>query len=93
MRASFKKQTQPAEDELEQVRQGEKASGGTHVNLTWEQLSEVAGVNAKTLKDVYGSLPFAALDWSTSVLGTLVGLICAQTCKNSWSSIGMHSRK
>ncbi len=40
----------------EQVRQGEKASGGTHVNLTWEQLSEVAGVNAKTLKDVYEEL-------------------------------------
>ena len=35
-----------------------------------------------------GELPFAALDWDTSVLGTLVGLICAQTCRNSWSSIG-----
>ena len=40
----------------EQVRKGEKASGGTHVDLTWEQLSEVAGVNAKTLKDVYEEL-------------------------------------
>ena len=43
---------------------------------------------SETLKDVYGDLPFAKLDWSTSVLGTLVGLICAQTCRNSWSSVG-----
>jgi endonuclease III len=40
------------------------------------------------LEAVYGELPFTRLDWSTSVLGTLVGLICAQTCRNSWSSIG-----
>ena len=40
------------------------------------------------LAPVYGELPFAELEWGTSVLGTLVGLICAQTCRNSWSSIG-----
>ena len=28
------------------------------------------------------------MEWGTSIIGTLVGLICAQTCKNSWSSIG-----
>ena len=41
-----------------------------------------------SLAGVYGDLPFARLDWATSITGTLVGLICAQTCKNSWSSIG-----
>ena len=40
------------------------------------------------LEGVYGDLPFTRLDWATSILGTLVGLVCAQTCKNSWSSIG-----
>ena len=41
-----------------------------------------------SLEKVYGALPFANKEWETSVLGTLVGLICAQTCRNSWSSIG-----
>ena len=41
-----------------------------------------------SLSAVYGELPFARLDWGTSILGTLIGLVCAQTCKNSWSSIG-----
>ncbi|EOD13762.1 hypothetical protein EMIHUDRAFT_451890 [Emiliania huxleyi CCMP1516] len=40
------------------------------------------------LEKVYGSMPFARKEWGTSILGTLVGLICAQTCRNSWSSIG-----
>lgn len=40
------------------------------------------------LATVYGSIPFARKEWGTSILGTLVGLICAQTCRNSWSSIG-----
>ncbi|KAL1529164.1 hypothetical protein AB1Y20_000123 [Prymnesium parvum] len=40
------------------------------------------------MRTVYGSLPFTQNDWKTSILGTLVGLICAQTCRNSWSSIG-----
>lgn len=40
------------------------------------------------LATVYGSIPFARMEWGTSILGTLVGLICAQTCRNSWSSIG-----
>ncbi len=51
---------------------------------------KMAGFNT-ALEAVYGDLPFTRLDWSTSVLGTLVGLICAQTCKNSWSSIGYAS--
>ena len=40
------------------------------------------------MQTVYGSLPFAQKNWGTSILGTLVGLVCAQTCRNSWSSIG-----
>ena len=43
---------------------------------------------SEVLSTVYGDLPFAKLDWSTSITGTLVGLICAQNCRNSWSSIG-----
>ena len=42
---------------------------------------------SSALEDVYGELPFTRLDWPTSILGTLVGLICAQNTHNSWSSI------
>lgn len=48
---------------------------------------KMLGLNA-ALEAVYGDLPFINNDWGTSILGTLVGLICAQTCRNSWSSIG-----
>ena len=36
---------------------------------------------------LYGEMPFARQTWGTSLLGTLVGLVCAQTCRNSWSSV------
>ena len=36
---------------------------------------------------VYGELPAAFLPWETSLIGTVVGLICAQNTRNEWSSI------
>lgn len=56
--------------------------------LTANNLKDKMHGICQSLGKVYGSMPFARMQWGTSILGTLVGLICAQTCRNSWSSIG-----
>ena len=56
--------------------------------ITAENLEEKMTDFCTRCETVYGPMPFATQHWGTSLLGTLVGLVCAQTCRNSWSSIG-----
>ena len=46
----------------------------------------IAAANSR-LAPVFGSAGFAFFDWKTSVLGTLIGLICAQNTTNSFSAV------
>lgn len=62
--------------------------GDTVAPLTQQTFwSHFQGIEA-SLDQVYGNFPFISLGWKTSILGTLVGLICAQNTRNSWSSVG-----
>jgi hypothetical protein len=47
---------------------------------------EIKAMSTK-LTTVYGPTPAAFLPWDTSLIGTVIGLICAQNTKNEWSSI------
>ena len=70
------------------LRERYEACAASFPSICAENVEEKMKSFSKALSAIYGELPFAQLDWKTSIMGTLVGLICAQTCKNSWSSIG-----
>ena len=65
-----------------------EANAAAFEPLTASNIREKMVNFSESLEAIYGELPFLQNDWGTSILGTLVGLVCAQTCKNSWSSVG-----
>ena len=65
-----------------------KFYGGTVASLNQSNFSSHFGELTERLDVLYGTFPFINLGWKTSILGTLVGLICAQNTRNSWSSVG-----
>ena len=48
---------------------------------------ERLGDLSQRLQQVYGPLPFAKMAWETTILGNVVGVMCSQATRNSWSSI------
>ena len=65
-----------------------KFYGGTVASLNQSNFSSHFNELTERLDVLYGTFPFINLGWKTSILGTLVGLICAQNTRNSWSSVG-----
>ena len=57
------------------------AAAAAFVPLASDNAEEKMTAFNAALAPVYGDLPFAQLEWGTSILGTLVGLICAQTVR------------
>ena len=55
--------------------------------ISAENLAPQMQLFVQKCEGLYGEMPFARQTWGTSLLGTLVGLVCAQTCRNSWSSV------
>jgi endonuclease III len=59
----------------------------TNPNQTTTKLYQQIATAKARLAPVFGTGGFAMFPWQTSVLGTLVGLICAQNTTNSFSAV------
>ena len=86
-RANRRKLTVPISTTAAAVSSSSSSSSAASELVQGDGLFDKIKAMSMHLTPVYGPMPAAFLPWDTSLIGTVIGLICAQNTRNEWSSI------